>query len=156
MSKDKNLIDHHDQITIRYRKFKLRLHDAIYWLRFYSNSLIHTLLLSYSHNDIASIQKNRGDKSHSVIVTILKSWFLPGIFSRGRGAKSIVMKISFVMLLFSDQISGGGKSLQGGQTASGGALPPCGRKPESQFVIENLSYKEQRDKKVWKITNWNH
>ena len=41
--------------------------------------------------------------------------FLPGIFSGAR-AKSIVMKIPFVVLiflLFSDQISGGG-----GQTAS--------------------------------------
>ena len=47
--------------------------------------------------------------------------FLAG---RGGGAKSIVTQISFVMLLFSDQISGGGKSLQaGGQTASGEAPP---------------------------------
>ena len=39
-----------------------------------------------------------------------------------RGAKSIVMQISFVMLiflLFSDQISGGAKVSEGG-TASGG------------------------------------
>ena len=61
--------------------------------------------------------------------------FLPGIthilafFQQFRGAKSIVMQISFVMLiflLFSDQISGG-------QTASGGVPlpPPCGRKPAS-------------------------
>ena len=39
------------------------------------------------------------------------SGFLLGIFSRG--AKSIVMQISFVILLFSDQISGRGKSFQG-------------------------------------------
>ena len=44
-----------------------------------------------------------------------------------RGAKSIVMQISFVMLLFSDQILGRGKSFLGGQTVSG--APPCGRKP---------------------------
>ena len=47
---------------------KLQLHYAIYRLRFYSNSLIHILSLSNSHNNAASIQKNRGDKSHRVIV----------------------------------------------------------------------------------------
>ena len=47
---------------------KLQLHDAIYRLRFYSKSLTHILSLSNSHNDVASIQKNRGDKSHRVIV----------------------------------------------------------------------------------------
>ena len=40
---------------------KLQLHDAIYRLRFYSNSLIHILSLSNWHNNVASIQKNRGD-----------------------------------------------------------------------------------------------
>ena len=49
---------------------KLQLHYAIYRLRFYSNSLIHILSLSNSHNDMTSIQKNRGDKSHSVIVAL--------------------------------------------------------------------------------------
>ena len=49
---------------------KLQLHDAIYRLRFYSNSLIHILSLSNSHNNIASVQKNRGDKSHRVIVAL--------------------------------------------------------------------------------------
>ena len=49
----------------------LQLHDAIYRLRFYSNSLIHILSLSNSDNNIAPIQKNRGDKSHSVIVAVL-------------------------------------------------------------------------------------
>ena len=47
---------------------KLQLHDAIYRLRFYSNSLIHILSLSNLHNNVALIQKNRGDKSHRVIV----------------------------------------------------------------------------------------
>ena len=47
---------------------KLRLHDAIYRLRFYSNSLIPILSLSNSHHNIASIQKNQGDKSHRVTV----------------------------------------------------------------------------------------
>ena len=49
---------------------KLQLHDAIYRLRFFSNSLIHILSLSNSHNNVASIQKNRGDKSHRVIVAL--------------------------------------------------------------------------------------
>ena len=47
---------------------ELGLDDAIYRLRFYSNSLIHILLLSNLHHNIASIQKNWGDKSHRVIV----------------------------------------------------------------------------------------
>ena len=47
---------------------KLQLHDAIYRLRSYSNSLIHILSLSNSYNNVASIQKNWGDKSHHVIV----------------------------------------------------------------------------------------
>ena len=49
---------------------KLQLHDAIYQLRFYSNSLIHILSLSNSHNNVASLQKNRGDKSHRVFVAL--------------------------------------------------------------------------------------
>ena len=43
---------------------------------------------------------------------------MPWLSSRNvfRGAaKSIVMQISFVMLLFSDQLSGRGKSFQGGK-----------------------------------------
>ena len=50
--------------------FKAQLHYAIYWLRFYSNSLIHILSLSNSRNNISSIQKNWGDKSHHVIVAL--------------------------------------------------------------------------------------
>ena len=46
------------------------IHDAIYRLRFYSNLLIHILSLSNSHNSVASIQKNRGDKLHRVIVAL--------------------------------------------------------------------------------------
>ena len=49
---------------------KLQLHDAIYRLRYYSKSLTHILSLSISHNDVASIQKNRGDKLHCVIVAL--------------------------------------------------------------------------------------
>ena len=53
-----------------------------------------------------------------------KSGFLLGIFSGG--AKSNVMQISIVMLLFSvsDQISGRGKSFQGGKLPQGHPLPP--------------------------------
>ena len=47
---------------------KLQLHKAIYRLRSYSNLLIHILSLSNSHNNVASLQKNQGDKSHRVIV----------------------------------------------------------------------------------------
>ena len=52
---------------------KLQLHDAIYRLRFYSNSLIHILSLSNSHNNVESIQKNRGYKSYRVIVALSNS-----------------------------------------------------------------------------------
>ena len=52
---------------------KLQLHDAIYRLRFYSISFIHILTLSNSHNNVASIQKNRGDKLHRVIVALVVS-----------------------------------------------------------------------------------
>ena len=49
------------------QSLKLQLHDAIYRLRFYSNSLIHILSLSNLHNNVASLQKNRDDKSYRVI-----------------------------------------------------------------------------------------
>ena len=45
---------------------KLRFHGAIYRLRFYSNSLIHIVSLSNLHNNVASVQKNRSDKSHPI------------------------------------------------------------------------------------------
>ena len=57
---------------------KLRLHDAIYRLRFYSNALIHILSLSNSHNNVASTQHNRGDKSHCVVAALQ---FLPFLYS---------------------------------------------------------------------------
>ena len=49
-------------------QFLTIVHDAIYRLRFYLNSLIHILSLSNLH--LAWIQKNRGDKSHRVIVAL--------------------------------------------------------------------------------------
>ena len=51
-------------------QLSLQLNDAIHGLQFYSNSLIHILSLSNLHNSVASIQKNRGDKSHRVIVAL--------------------------------------------------------------------------------------
>ena len=60
----------HNSQHLTLKKLKLQLHDAIYRLRFYSNSLIHILSLSNFHNNVASIQKNRGDKSHRVIVAL--------------------------------------------------------------------------------------
>ena len=56
------------------------------------------------------------DSIHGLLLAFFQEFF--------QGAKSVVMQISFVMiifLLFLDQISGEGKSLRGGQTASGGA-----------------------------------
>ena len=58
------------QIIFNVGRVKLQLHDAIYRPRFFSNSLIHILLLSNLHNSIASIQKNPGDKSHRVTVVL--------------------------------------------------------------------------------------
>ena len=46
-----------------------------------------------------------------------------------RGGESIVMQISFIMLLFSDQISGRGKSLHG---RGGGGQAVSGHVEESQ------------------------
>ena len=57
----------------QFKKLKLQLHDAIYLLRFYSKWLIHILSLSNSHNNVASIQKNRRDKSYRVIVALVCS-----------------------------------------------------------------------------------
>ena len=45
--------------------------------------------------------------------------------------ESIVMQISIVILLFSDQISGRGESFQGGGGKLSQGAPPCGRKPVS-------------------------
>ena len=59
--------------------------------------------------------------------------FLLGIFFRG--GKFIVMQISFVVLLFSDQISGRGKRFQGGKLPQGGRLPVPPSVEESQEKI---------------------
>ena len=61
---------HWPSLTQFVNLLKLQLHSAIYWLRFYSNLFTHILSLSNSHNNVASIQKNRGDKSHCVIVAL--------------------------------------------------------------------------------------
>ena len=71
-----------------------QLHDAIYLLRFHSKSLIHISSLSNSHNNVASIQKNRGDKSHRVIAALL--WF---------GERHIAMETCFFTLIEISQIT---------------------------------------------------
>ena len=55
---------------------KPQLQDAIYRLRFFSNSLIHILSLPNLDSNVASIQKNRGDKSHRVIVALARIYTL--------------------------------------------------------------------------------
>ena len=93
--------------------------------------------------------------------------FLPGIFSGG--AKSIVMQISFVMLLFSDQISGRGKSFQGGQTASGGRpLPPPVEESQEllygdykritlfQNPVQKIPMISQSQNNIFFFTNYKH
>ena len=56
--------------AIRYESTSLNRIVADKLHRFCSNSLIHILMLSNSHNNVASIIKNRGDKSHRVIVAL--------------------------------------------------------------------------------------
>ena len=61
----------------------------------------------------------------------LHDWLSSRNFFR-EGAKSIVMQIYFVMLiflLFSDQISGAAKCPRGENYLRGRPLSPCGRKP---------------------------
>ena len=65
-----------------------------------------------------------------VLYKNLGTGFLLGIFFRG--GKSIVMQISFVMLLFSDQISGRGRSFQGDKLPQGAAPAPPPPVEESQ------------------------
>ena len=74
--------------------------------------------------ELTHLKKTKNiQNTHRAILNLskAKTGFLLGILFGG--AKSIVMQISFVMLLFLDQNSGRGKSFQGGQTASGGT--PC-------------------------------
>ena len=81
---------------------KLQLHDAIYRLRFYLNSLIHILSLSNSHNNVASIQKNRGDKSHRVIVALIGGNFS---FKCGELSSGSLKALLILPLLASYKIS---------------------------------------------------
>ena len=88
-------------------------------------------------------QQAMSEHSSRATISSVKSetGFLLGIFSGG--AKSIVMQISIVILLFLDQISGRGESFQGGQTASGGGAPcpPCGRKPGNMYTWVEIELK---------------
>ena len=54
---------------------------------FYLNSLIHTLSVSNSHDNVASIQKNRGDKSNRVIVALHDATSLARSLSRNGVAR---------------------------------------------------------------------
>ena len=80
--------------------------------------------------DAESVMQEKKIRSKGVecLVSILKcmAGFLLGIFFGGGGTKSIVMQISIVMLLFSDQISGRAKVFRGGKLSQEGA--PYGRK----------------------------
>ena len=79
--------------AIRYEsKLKLQLHDAFYRLRFCSNSLTHILSLSNSHNNVASLQKNRGDKSHRVIVALIRFVSLPHSVTCNRDKSSMLQR----------------------------------------------------------------
>ena len=60
------------------------------------------------------------------------------------------MQISFVMLLFSDQISGRGKSFQGGKLPQGAppSPPPCGRKPVQSYQSQIITQSGQLENKI--------
>ena len=91
------------------------------------------VMLTVFYHDPSLIQIMIANFEKIKIHQVLYSGFLLGIFFRG--AKSIVMQISIVILLFSDQILGRGKSFQGGKLPQGGTplRPPCGRKPVLNF-----------------------
>ena len=74
--------------------FKLQLHDAIYRLQFYSNSLIHILSLPNSHNNAASIQKNWDNKSHRVIVALVYKTNVFHVIDEWLNKISLVLEIS--------------------------------------------------------------
>ena len=63
------------------------------------------------------------DETAAVVVASYSGFLLRISFQGGRGAKSIVMQIPFVMLLFSDQISGRGKNFQRGANCLRGRSP---------------------------------
>ena len=81
------------------RKLKLRLHDTIYRLRFYSNSSSHILSLSNSDNNEASLQKNGGDKSYRVIVVLFCRYFV-NVRACGRVLVSdkLIQRIMLIMM----------------------------------------------------------
>ena len=63
------------------------------------------------------------------------------------------MQISIVMLLFSDQISGRGKSFQGGQTASGGAPLPPVEESQQKYIALKLHLNGTKTDNFNAITN---
>ena len=87
-----------------------------------------------------SLQSNTSIQCRRIFISLGwhgKSWLSSRNFFRG--AKSIVMHISFVMLillLFLDQISGGRQKSPRGQTVSGGRpLPPVEERQETKKVV---------------------
>ena len=59
-------------------------------------------------------------------------------------AESIVVQISFVMLLFSDQMSGRGKSFQGDKLPQGGvppAPPPPVEESQRRLRVKKMTFK---------------
>ena len=72
-------------------------------------------------------------------IRLSSSWLSAGNSFQGGGAKSIVMQISFVMLLFLDQISGGGKLPQGGAPPA-----PLWKKPSKCTKAHGKSYTKVR------------
>ena len=87
------------------RYLKLQLHDAIYRLRFYSNSLIHVLSLSNWHNNLASIQKNWDDKSERVIVALFGSasrvnWDKLTVIEMVQDIESVSQRIGIYVISF--------------------------------------------------------
>ena len=66
-----------------------------------------------------------------------KNWLSSWKFFGG-GGTIYCYAISIVMLLFSDQISGRGKSFQGGETASGGAPCPPSVEESQKTMPKNL------------------
>ena len=109
----------------------LRPLSSVPWLQLYSTFLhgMSEALHSWSiYFNIASFFENKYSDRLAFFFIIYFYQHTDWLSSRNffQGAKSIVMQISYVMLLFSDQISGRGKVSEGGgplwKKASGQSL----------------------------------
>ena len=83
-------------------------------------ALFHSYLRFNNYVELYELQEFKDCENLRINIT---NWLSSRNFFRGGGLKSIVMQISFVMLLFSEQISGRGKSFQGGANCLRGAPP---------------------------------